>query len=130
MSTRPVWASQTTGHPMWRCKSFQIWKSREQGSIQIGFHLTNVNSENDPRKITDVKAFNSSLHSASYQCLKLSQKSCRSSCLAFQIIRYEEKSTKSSRPSSKVVGLGQADLCEFPTTPHICVSESVEHWFR
>ena len=29
--------------------------------------------------------------------------------------KIEEKSTKSSQSSSKIVGLGQADLWEFPT---------------
>ena len=51
------------------------------------------------------------------QCLKLSQKSCRSPCLESQIIniKLKQKGTKSSRSSSKVVGLGPADLWEFPT---------------
>ena len=53
----------------------------------------------------------------SLQCLKLSKKSCRSSCLKFQIIniKLKQKSTKSSRSSSKVVCLGLVDLWEFPT---------------
>ena len=51
------------------------------------------------------------------QCLKLSQKSCRSSCLESQItnIKLKKKSRKSSWSSSKVIGLGPADLWEFPT---------------
>ena len=62
------------------------------------------------------------------QCLKLGKKSCRSSCLESQIKnKIEEKSTKSSQSSSKVVGLGPADMWEFPTlvitAPH-CIKES------
>ena len=47
------------------------------------------------------------------QCWKFSEKSCRCSSLESQIINI--KLTKSSWSSSKVVGLGLADLWVFPT---------------
>ena len=51
------------------------------------------------------------------QCLKLSQKSCRSSCLESQIMNMKLKKNQQKFPgrsSSKVVGLGLVDLWAFP----------------
>ena len=51
------------------------------------------------------------------QCLKLSQKSCRSACLESQIINIKLKKNqqKVPGPPPKLSGLGLMDLWEFPT---------------